>query len=468
MKRVLLSKQILLILLYILLPICFISAADYVFDPTRFFLAPYATSNIDLRKWKYYSSRDKYSVITGSGTDTSNSDYLTWTDSQGMVGEYTERADRYTDKNMVMLGGYSGKKGSTNIADLKNKLTGGTVNISVSTDSGAMELVSQSNSAYRWPFEFWLVVKTSNSEAAGDNKTVSIFKVDDPNMTFKSDPIAFNAGDDASTNGCVVFFDMIIAFPIDENSFNESNMTFKSLKGRTYYVAEKDDYGAMVTVTMTLQDKDGIPLGSGISLTVPFSGFYLKNSSATPTESLASLSVLLNAAASTLDLATENNRYIKIGDVDLMANYFKTGATAPNHVHLFLSSSPNPNISGENFKFIKVGETIPTVANSLPFRLILVGEDGYYEDDTSISQQRVDFDGTLKSPASSVITEEEHKKYVTAEKFVPNVYSAPGNQGKITYFQYSGDLYIETDKVVTGQLVSGVYQEDVYVHVFSD
>lgn len=448
-------KTIFLLLILSMISICSLSAYDFL--PDRFFLAPSATSSIDLRNWNYYPTRNGFEKTLAKEIPNK--------------GDFSTSPAVYTNKNMFMLGGYAGSGASG--AELREILRGATLNIYISTDSGQMELVSRSNGAYRWPFEFWLVIRTStaNTAIAQAERTISALKVSDTNRIFRSQPLDFRKGAEGKSDyiyqeggtlydgGCV-FFDMIIAFPVKEGSFDEDNLSLKDENGTTYHIGEKDDYFSMVTVTMNIE-KNGQTLGAGKSLTIPLSGYYRKDRSLTA-DSIASLSVLLNAAASTLDLATESNKLIKIGDVSLMANYFMSDTeNIPKHVHLFLSSSPNPQVKGDYFRFMATEYITPTENNSLPFHLYLIGENGYYEE--SVSPRTTEFDGTHSTPMSAVNI--NHKSYASAKLFKPQVLTASYNT---SYFQYEGGIYIETDRVAEGQLVSGIYQEDVYVHVFSD
>jgi len=462
------SKTLFLVLILSLLTVSSICAAegDYEFSSSEFFLAPFSSSNIDLSKYMYYHSPTL-------STPPNESEFQ-WTKFDMMVGDdsttpntiegdrvYTSSKTHYTDKNMVALGGFSSYitgKTDAQLSDLRKRLQNATLNISVFTDSGQMELISQSNNAYRWPFEFFVVVKTSSTKQAGENQFITIMEIDETSRTFTTPKLTFLK--EGYSSGSAVYFDFIIAFPID--SFDEDNMTLKS-GNKTYYIAEKDDYTAMVTISFSLEE-DGKNLGSG-TLTIPFSGFYQKSTSTDTFKSYASLSVLLNAAASTLDLKRESGELVKIGEIDLMANYYNspndniTPPSIPNHVHLFLSSSSNPELAGDKFRFIKVGETIPTVANSLPFKLSLVGVDGYYE-----NTKVVEFDGTDKTPVPNT---DYHSDYAEAKKIIIKILTYPDYEKPQTYFQYTGELYIETDRVQS-TLAAGTYQEDVYVHVFSD
>lgn len=414
--------------IFILALLCLSSI--FAFDNGNYYIVPLKSSGLDLTS-EYYPDRSGQSKLTWQNDNTTNDISI------------------YTDFNIVATGGYS------DMGLEEKDLEGCTLSVSVESSTGAFEFASLSNDAYRVPFKLFLVIKSSNYYKSRGNaeKTLKLVEISNTSTEYSSGKISFQANEDPNySKGAAVIFDVILALP---GKFDSSSMKI-SYDGKNYIVAEKDDYGAMITLNIVLKDKDGNPLpsGGGKSVTIPFGGYVSLDS--LKTHSIANMFINALPAASALDLQSDAGKEISVAHLDFLANYGREKNGIPKNIYIYASSSVNPNIKTDQFRFVKDdakynGSTI-TNFNSLGFKLYMKNSSG----------EKIEFNG--ESHLSD--TDGVMGGKVTLDKKTGDIKHSTGNNGT-TYFQLSTDISIKID-TPPSYLEAGRYEEIVYIHVVSE
>ncbi len=442
-------------LILIVLSAFFISSLfAYEFDDSNYYLVPLASSAINLRSLCY---PDRSNLANGNTLKwsghyfPSDDSYSTWEKAQANNW-------KYYDPNIVLTGGYSDDPVEDDIG-LRNALEGGELSIYVESSTGALEMASLSNDAYRVPFKLFVIVKTSRhyqSRNSSDEKLIQVIEIDETFEESQYEKLSF-AYDDNSNDGSAVFFDVILALP---GRFEDNNDLSLTYNGKRYILSEKDDYVAMVTVHIQLRDKDGKTLGSGKAFTIPFSGYIEHQALKTPSK--ASLFIKPLPAASNLDLQNDVNLRISIAQLDFVANYGKETdqSKIPDSIYIFASSSSKPTLQGERFRFVNErikdeSGGLVSMRNSLGFNLYMKGKDEEY----------VEFDGTTYfSQADGVVGASVSPEVISGWNSEGAIKHSAGSY--VTYFVLSTDIQISIDSPPS-YLESGRYKEDVYIHVVS-
>lgn len=519
-----------------------VEMVTYAFTDDKMYLVPMGSSGINLMS-THYPTRDGY---IGTTELEHNTNYN--------FESISKDSKIYTDSHILVIGGYADRPsndgGSFRVGyrvngeqyDWKTATvekpeqisgeqlpfylfrmaleTGARLSISVSTDTGSMELVSQSNNAYRRPFELYLQTKYSNiEEGGGSNRSMGLVKIDSTNYEFYSDvydpnkvyfPRGGNYVEAKGTSAGIIqeyirgssfFFDLIIALP---GEFKQGT-TILTYNNRDYILSEAEDYAAMITIKLKLLAGDDTVLAEK-TITVPFTGYIdlAQASTTTSAETNASLVVIPDYKASVINLKKDQGQRIRVGSIDFMANYgnivdddteynrnifaypdgytYNGIVTPPAEINIrtlqgikiFLSSSKTPQTPGSLFMFERVGSKAePNAYNSLGFTIEIDGDDGqratYYGDEywnnigsnneTIVRQGDIPADVIVANKVDSSIGHSRHKKND----------NDPSNLWKTyRYYEFSGDIYLNLFQSSADMMQAGRYVENVYVHVISE
>lgn len=405
-----------------------------------FFLSPLSTTSINLRSNMYPEREGVLEYNKGEWTETEN-----------------PPKNIYYDKNIILSGGYAEEVDSwlEGFSSLRDDLAGTIIKLHITTDNSDMVLISQSNSAYKFPFKLYLNMGTSSKAPITDfNDLENIKKYDviEINKTWNAEQtprIEFTKTDFISKyDGTAFYFDLIIALP---GEFDPNNPAVLRYNGKDYKLAQKDDYTCTITIHMEAYKDNNLLISK--EFIVPISGYF--SMSENYDETRGSLNVKLLPAASNLNIEKDAGHSIQIGTMEFAANYGYTEASSANrNIQIFLSSSSNPELQGEPFTFVNDNAENISSTNSLGFDLAL-----YYNGSDTESYpdpSPTNFDGT-----SYTLPDQVSGSFL---KVVGDFEEMFHTGQKIEYYAYSGDIYILIDKP-TGILSPGLYEEDVYIHV---
>ena len=467
------------------------------------YIVPVNTTGINLKSSKFKAYKEKLDTVI---TNLEFNGKLTDTIATDPASSIWER-DYYIE-NIVLSGGFTFTvdKGKFNAGSdwypmwevdegqvetneekaVYDLLNGGHVECTLTTDTGDMILVSQSNSAYKRPFELYGVLLSSarphvlltagNSTDAtiGTKSLYSGTKIESPKIYFNT--IYMQEGRPTLNGGASVFFDIVLGLPGELDSTG----TVLTYEGKEYRLTQADDYSVVITMTMKLYDSSNNLIDS-VAFTFPIAG-YVTNDPATGAPSVASDPNLSEASltarelpgAYNIDLMNDAGNVLDIADINMMATYganatteAEVNANIPQNMYIFLSSNSNPTVQGNKFRFKKRYSNSSTTinysdTNSVGFTLTA------YKDGEGIAQGVV-FDGTSHldywgagiNGNSIVLTEPE----TLVKAYVGDWSNVKYTTGQYTKsFIYDGRLAIKTD-TAPEYLEAGLYQETIYIHV---
>ncbi len=423
------------------------------------YLVPMGSSGIDLRS-NAYPRRD----VDKPGD-------LTWKESTYVPGPNDNPTYIFYDYNILVIGGVSNYQTKTAI-DLSNTF----FRFSVFTDTGSMDMVSQSNSSYRRPFELYMNIaqEHGSSISAGSTKK-ELVKIDSVNMSYDSKYFSGSGSGDRT-----FFFDIILALP---GKFKEDT-TVLDVDNKLYMLGEAEDYAAMVTIKAELIGVDNNGSETVLltkTLTVPFTG-YIETEEGYKDESNVSLVVSQEAISSIIDIDKNQNKPFRLATLNFMANLGDYGDlnTYPNdpasysyfneHFAIFISSNSNPHIQGNKFRFENVNNTgVYNSYNSVGFTLELVGTNQrakFYGDEYLSGDTIINSDPSVTPCVLAVNNPYEDSK------ILHSVYRKESNDS-ITrnkwykYYYYEGELIMTLDSI-PNVFAAGRYTENIYIHVISD
>lgn len=404
----------------------------------------------------------------------------------------------YGDEHMVALGGVWNMESthietSSGMYQWSNKECETPMTVIVNCPNG-FYFESISNPGARRPFELILVLKESYSEKSGESggsgtRTASRYVLGEGENVIDDIKYSYKEGEgkpptDRSYSylrfGDMKFqymwFDLVLCLPYDENP-NAPNGSYVSssgnmiYNGRSYNLIEADDYSAIITITVEWN-------GQSAEVTIPLSGYYSAN--ITSMDTTSSLSVRPMASASNLSINSMQGRQVDIANINFLSvaageekkvsvteegdwwNPFDpditTTTTYRKHpeYHMFLSSSRSPFDSDPNgFRLVHRG------ASSSPMMEEYIGFDlRVTTNQTSNDSDKVvyDFDGT-ESVTNNILP--ENAIYIPFKGF-------GGTGGTVWFAQYEGTVSIIMDQQSAPTMKSGVYEEEVYVHIVTD
>ena len=370
------------------------------------------------------------------------------------------------------------------------------VTVTVSCPNG-MFFVSQSNPAFKFPFELqlfwkdaaycdyeeqewdpdetwrgdyvwpnpetWVVTSLSGQEAnhyieknglvseQDPETTVSIRDGLDNYPTSGSDYDAFRVRykDWKRENiGLDLWADIVLVLPGKIDTINNT-VTYNNV---VYPLIEADDYTALVTITMEYG-------GKSKSITIPFSGSYDRDDNQ-PKESTCSLLVNPYSTAAHLSITEDRGSWVPVGSLDFMLSTAAiTGSTKKLSAPIIFASSSNDPETGAADDFRLVHESVKfntplTQTNSIGFdvRIRNLNADG--------GTSSCVFDGTAtedKAVNGSVSAIKPAKVEATLDH----------NTDDRSYYLYNGEIEVMMDPG-TNVMLEGRYTGTVYIHVIAD
>ena len=264
-----------------------------------------------------------------------------------------------------------------------------------------------------------------------------------------------------------MWFDLVLCLPYDNNP-NAPNGSYVSssgnmiYNGRSYNLIEADDYSAVITITVEWN-------GQSAEVTIPLSGYYSANISSMDTTS--SLSVRPMASASNLSINSMQGRQVDIANINFLSIAageewkesegvwpWNEKVTYRNHpeYHMFLSSSRSPFDSDPNgFRLVhRRASSSPMMEEYIGFDLRVTTNQTSNTTDSGV----YDFDGT-EAVTNNILP--ENAIYIPFKGF-------GGTGGTVWFAQYDATVSIIMDQQSAPTMKSGVYEEEVYVHIVTD
>lgn len=382
----------------------------------------------------------KYAPYTGfSGIPIGNTHYKggtgwSWpyndkSHENGGPGHGQDGDSTYEDAEMLAL---------VSIAGIPNDYYDKKWTLSVSCPNG-MYMASMSQPTFKRPIEVYLYPKSK-----------SAIKNTSPIKLSNSNPIAiYDPGFESKPSGnWALWFDTVLVLPVDENGMDNENDRL-TVDGNVYPLIRANDYSAIVTVSIEFEGA-----AEPLSFTMPFTGYY--DGSSTPYNN-ASLPVAIDVntypEATNINLDISNRgKWIDVGQLVFLLN-------GTNDAAIFLSSSSDPFIQGDEFKMKKddLAYNVPlTSVNSIGFTARLT--------DTKGNVNLFEGDEYVSSSISSIggITGID---YVNLSTITEVNFKGDGEHNQIkSYKQYQAEISIMLDSVDT-TLLSGRYEEEIYCHV---
>ena len=405
--------------------------------------------------------------------------------------DFTYEKGAYSDEHMVALGGVWNMYSSFHnvlwgAGEFDNTECNTPMTVTVNCPNG-FYFESISNPGARRPFALLLVLKESyssseNQSGTNTNDKQRLYLLQEgenviDNILYSYDkPIDDRASSMAECGYCqyqYMWFDLVLCLPYDENPNDPSGSYVSSsgnmiYNGRSYNLIEADDYSAVITITVEWN-------GQSAEVTIPLSGYYSANISSMDTTS--SLSVRPMASASNLSINSMQGRQVDIANINFLSvaagderkettivegGWFEpdtiTTKTYRKHpeYHMFLSSSRSPFDSDSNgFRLVHRG------ASSSPMMEEYIGFDlRVTTNQTSNGSDKVvyDFDGT-EAVTNNILP--ENAIYIPFKGF-------GGTGGTVWFAQYDATVSIIMDQQSAPTMKSGVYEEEVYVHIVTD
>ena len=354
------------------------------------------------------------------------------------------------------------------------------------TCAGGFYFTSQSNPAFKRPFQLLFIVKEQLSigeqhdSAAevimakkvigeGDNATTSI------SQTFDSSKLNFKP----SHNSAGIKCDVVLVLPYDVKDgvkgINLSNDTI-TWNNQIYTLTEAEDYIAQVQFHVTLRKDNAIV--DSYSISVPFSGYYRKDAKPDTllTNSICNMYVTPSASAARIDInsAVTTGDLIHVGDINMwmgLTNVKKVdGGYTVNGIKydpeaqgpkIFASAyrDPQAEVSTASNGFMLVHDSILsnnllTDTNSVAFTVRFTDEKGNSKDFNG----RSNYDYYKNQGHSS--------EWITSP-FEAIPYNPPGGgQSKdYFYFHYSGSIYVILERKDNTIMFPGRYTGNIYIHL---
>lgn len=324
--------------------------------------------------------------------------------------------------------------------------------IDVVCSNGDYKLVSQSESAYSRPFKIFTVVSwpqytTSNN---GDGRVGTYEIVSGSSTTRKAFPYVStgNWWNPTVYDDGYLVFDILIALPGNDDD-NDGVLTYN---GKNYFLADKEDYAAMVTATVSVTKEDGTLVDKAI-ISFPVTGYVSYNSSSTLSDRF---SLLVTPNDYSRNIQLENTGVSQqIATIDFLYGIRNGSATPNGRPAIFLSSSSNPyDSSAGKFTFIhQDAGSFTTSRNSITYKIVV--SDGV---------TRTEFDGTDYVPSGSSNFDNLENK-LTIQSNVA-YYSARGDT-PYSWWDYNGTVNLILDSH-PDIMNAGRYESSLYVHVLSE
>ena len=363
------------------------------------------------------------------------------------------------------------------------------VTVTVSCPNG-MFFVSQSNPAFKFPFELqlfwkdaaycdyeeqewvyhsfwdqgyewpepatWVVETLSDQEANHYKEKNGSVSERDPKTTvtirdgLEAYPLEGGLGQKWKRQniGLDLWADIVLVLPGTVNTSNDT-VTYNNV---VYPLIEADDYTALVTITMEYG-------GKFESITIPFSGSYDKDDNQ-PKESTCSLLVNPYSTAAHLSITEDRGSWVPVGSLDFMLSTAAvTGSTKKLSDPIIFASSSNIPAPEKADEFRLVHESVTfntplTQTNSIGFDVRIRNLNA---DDGTTSCV---FDGT--ATVDKVVDDS-----VSAIKPAKVDGTLDHNTDDRSYYLYNGEIEVMMDQG-TNVMLEGRYTGTVYIHVIAN
>lgn len=370
--------------------------------------------------------------------DTGDGVYLKW-----VGGASNQNKGTFLDKNIIGLAqiGFDGMTQNERLY----------WSIDVVCSNGDYKLVSQSESAYSRPFKVFTVVSWPQYTAKNGDGRLGVYEiVSGSSTTRKAFPYERESnwwGGTTTYDSGYLVFDILIALPENDDD-NDGVLTYN---GKNYFLADKEDYAAMVTATVSVTKEDGTLVDKAI-ISFPVTGYVSYNSSATLSDKF---SLLVTPNDYSRNIQLENTGVSQqIATIDFLYGIRNGSATPNGSPAIFLSSSSNPyDSSAGKFTFIHedAGSFI-TSRNSITYKIVV--SDGV---------TRTEFDGTdYVSSGAENYNNLENKLSIQSNVAY---YSARGDT-PYSWWDYNGTINLILDSH-PDIMNAGRYESSVYVHVLA-
>lgn len=387
--------------------------------------------------------------------------------SQGQDSNITWENGDYSGKHTVALGGVWNMYSSFDnvflgAGEFDNAECNTPMTVTVNCPNG-FYFESISNPGARRPFALLLVLKESyssseNQSGTNTNNKQRLYLLQEgenviDNILYSYDkPIDYRASSMTECGYCqyqYMWFDLVLCLPYDENPnatgggyvSSSGNMIYN---GRSYNLIEADDYSAVITIIVEWN-------GQSAEVTIPLSGFYSANISESDMDTTSSLSVRPMASASNLSINSMQGRQVDIANLNFMSI-----ASSSKGYHMFLSSSRSPFDSDSNgFRLVHRGaSSSPMMEEYIGFDLRVTTNQTSNGSDEGV----YDFDGTDAVIGGKL---PENKIFIPFKDY-------GGTGGTVRYAQYDGTVSIIMDQQSAPTMKSGVYEEEIFVHIVTD
>ena len=408
---------------FLLLFICFGLMAE-----PHVALAPYTGAyGVNMASNKYQGDKHTDDYRWGDGSGQSS---FEWNSPSFDNLPAEDSRKYYLDQHMIGVGGVYGLS-----EDQRKPLTRYEV---IATCTNGFYFKSQSNPNIMRPFEILIVARYENSPGEGTTDHVAELDYSGKKATFYYKGL-----------GEHIWFDMVLALPLDENQDPVPGSNYIMADGQRYSLVQADDYTALVTINITAWDHNGNIIDSD-TISIPFSGYYDGEIDGKRDDRL-SLMFTPNVNAGNLNILTQNSQYIPVGNIDFLLDA-KGKNYESDYVKIFFSSSNEPDdATAQDFRFVHSSvepSTALTNYNSIGYEILVMSED---------NTENALF------PGSDHLVNDQIENAISPRK----VTSLTSKQGNRDYFRYSGQInvFIHAPQTV---MLPGDYHDRVYIHVVTD
>ena len=312
--------------------------------------------------------------------------------------------------------------------------------VSISCPNG-FYFVSQSNPAFKRPFEFLLVFKQTRRNIFEGQYDLGEKKITQNDSEPKSVKMVEWARVD---NNASIWCDIILELPGE--ILPGTDTLYVEETGMEYPLIEADDYTALVTITFRYGDLSN-------SISIPFSGYYERDVN-NKQEGTCSLLVEPTAEAAHMSITRDRGTWVTVGTLDFLMSTFENAKNTPV---IFASSSSDPeDPSASEFRMVHDSVTFNTPltnTNSIPYtvRIQRTGTNG--------TAQAI-FDGT-----GNIDDVRNSSTYGIRPEVTPaKIQHAASN---MDYYGYEGNIDVMME-AGSNVMLAGRYTGTVYIHVVAD
>ena len=397
-------------------------------------------------------------------------------------------ANYYSEDEIIAIGAVE----NITRAEFENGLNNEEFSVSVSCPNG-LYFVSQSNPAFKRPFELMLVFKSSHmyekreglrhiftthiewgdwylgQEQNDDYEVGYISQENNPGFSAKLKPWGEDKKDDDWYQAAVgthyveyrnqhanFWVDIILVLPGQIKSGTDTLVVEKNGRTTEYPLIEADDYTATVTLTFKYGSLEK-------PITIPFSGYY-ERGQYEKEEDACSLLVEPNSNAAHLSISRDRGSWVTVGDLQFMMSTFRpNGSTTPKRYDpvIFASSSSDPfDTNASEFRMVHSSVTFNTPltnTNSIPFdvRIQRTGTSG---------TANFIFDGTGSvSDVEQAATSGSYDFGIWPDCIPAKI---EHSDFQMDYYGYEGEIAVMMDGG-NNIMKPGRYTGTVYIHVVS-